>query len=104
MPSPSATARRAPTLALRPEPPSVADQPVLGVPLALTDYEKTLDWIDGTVSSRGRGYVCVAAVHTVMASQEDPELREAVLGSDLTVPDGQPLVWAMNALGHDLAS
>ncbi len=85
-------------------PPRVADQPVLGVPLALTDYEKTLDWIDGTVATQGRGYVCVAAVHTVMASQEDAELREAVLGSDLTVPDGQPLVWAMNALGHDLPS
>jgi N-acetylglucosaminyldiphosphoundecaprenol N-acetyl-beta-D-mannosaminyltransferase len=39
-----------------------------------------------------------------MACAEDPELREAVLGSSLTVPDGQPLVWAMNALGHDLPS
>ncbi len=88
----------------RPAPLRVADQPVLGVPLALTDYDKTLDWIDAMVASDSRGYVCVAAVHTVMASREDPELREAVLGSDLTVPDGQPLVWAMNALGHDLPS
>jgi N-acetylglucosaminyldiphosphoundecaprenol N-acetyl-beta-D-mannosaminyltransferase len=76
---------------------------VLGVPLALTDYERTLDWIDATVAMGGRGYVCVAATHTVMACQEDPELRAAVLASDLTVPDGQPLVWAMNALGHDLS-
>ena len=53
---------------------------------------------------RQRGYICVAAVHTVMAGQEDPELREAVLASDLTVPDGQPLVWAMNLLGHSLPS
>jgi N-acetylglucosaminyldiphosphoundecaprenol N-acetyl-beta-D-mannosaminyltransferase len=82
----------------------VADQPVLGVPLALTDYEKTLEWIDATVAAQARGYICVAAVHTVMASQEDAELRDAVLRSDLTVPDGQPLVWAMNALGHDLPS
>src|SRR3954451_21509752 len=77
---------------------------VLGVPLALTDYEQTLDWIDATVASRGRGYICVAAVHTVMASQEDPALREAVLGADFTVPDGQPLVWALNLLGHDLGA
>ena len=75
---------------------------VLGVPLALTDYEKTLDWIDGTVATNGRGYVCVAAVHTVMACQDDPELREAVEGASFTVPDGQPLVWALNALGHSL--
>jgi N-acetylglucosaminyldiphosphoundecaprenol N-acetyl-beta-D-mannosaminyltransferase len=104
MPSSSATARPDTPAGLHPAPPNVSDQPVLGVPLALTDYETTLDWIDGTVASGRRGYVCVAAVHTVMASQEDPELREAVLGSDLTVPDGQPLVWAMNALGHDLPS
>ncbi len=93
-----------PSMEERPAPPRMADQPVLGVPLAVTDYDQTLDWIDATVASRGRGYVCVAAVHTVMACQEDPVLFEAVLGSDLTVPDGQPLVWAMNALGHDLPS
>jgi N-acetylglucosaminyldiphosphoundecaprenol N-acetyl-beta-D-mannosaminyltransferase len=75
---------------------------VLGVPLALTDYDRTIDWIEGTVAAHGRGYICVAAVHTVMACQEDPELLSAVLGSQITVPDGQPLVWAMNALGHEL--
>ena len=85
-------------LCLRPAPSAA----VLGVPLALTDYERTLDWIDAAVAARHRGYVCVAAVHTVMACQEDPELRAAVLGADFTVPDGQPLVWALRALGHPL--
>jgi N-acetylglucosaminyldiphosphoundecaprenol N-acetyl-beta-D-mannosaminyltransferase len=37
-----------------------------------------------------------------MAAQEDPALMQAVLGADFTVPDGQPLVWALNALGHPL--
>jgi N-acetylglucosaminyldiphosphoundecaprenol N-acetyl-beta-D-mannosaminyltransferase len=77
---------------------------VLGVPLALTDYERTMDWMDATIDAGGKGYVCVAAVHTVMACREDPELRAAVMASDLTVPDGQPLVWAMNALGHAVSS
>jgi len=86
-----------------PTTPRVAEQQLLGIPLALTDYEETLDWMDATIARRGRGYVCVAAVHTVMVCQEDPELRDAVVGADLTVPDGQPLVWAMNALGHDLS-
>ncbi len=75
---------------------------VLGVPLAVTDYEQSLDWIDAMVQARQRGYVCVCNVHTVMASREDPELRAALLGSSLNVPDGQPLVWAINALGHSL--
>jgi N-acetylglucosaminyldiphosphoundecaprenol N-acetyl-beta-D-mannosaminyltransferase len=77
-------------------------QLVLGIPLALTDYDGVLDWIDRTVAARDRGYACVAAVHTIMACQEDPELRAAVQGATFTVPDGQPLVWALNALGHDL--
>jgi N-acetylglucosaminyldiphosphoundecaprenol N-acetyl-beta-D-mannosaminyltransferase len=75
---------------------------VLGVPLGLTDYESALDWIDATVANRDRGYVCVCNVHAVMASAEDPALRTALLGSQLNVPDGQPLVWAMNLLGHPL--
>jgi N-acetylglucosaminyldiphosphoundecaprenol N-acetyl-beta-D-mannosaminyltransferase len=79
-----------------------ASVPVLGVPLALTTYERTLDWIDAAVAARTREYVCVAAVHTVMASREDPDLRQAVLGASMTLPDGQPLVWALNLLGHDL--
>jgi N-acetylglucosaminyldiphosphoundecaprenol N-acetyl-beta-D-mannosaminyltransferase len=75
---------------------------VLGVPLAITDYDRTLAWIEQAVASGHRGYVCVAAVHTVMACHEDVELQAAVLGADFTVPDGQPLVWALNALGQRL--
>ena len=83
-------------------PPPAAE--VLGVPLALTDYDRTMSWIDATIARGQRGYVCVAAVHTVMVCQEDDELLDAVRNASLTVPDGQPLVWAMNALGHDLPS
>jgi N-acetylglucosaminyldiphosphoundecaprenol N-acetyl-beta-D-mannosaminyltransferase len=82
-------------------PPARVD--VVGVPLAVIDYEQTLRWMDAMVAERQRGYVCACNVHTVMASQEDPELRAALLSPDaLNVPDGQPLVWAMNALGQSL--
>jgi N-acetylglucosaminyldiphosphoundecaprenol N-acetyl-beta-D-mannosaminyltransferase len=75
---------------------------VVGVPLSVIDYEHTLRWVDAMVAARQRGYVCVCNVHTVMASREDPELRAALMSSSLNVPDGQPLVWAMNALGQSL--
>jgi N-acetylglucosaminyldiphosphoundecaprenol N-acetyl-beta-D-mannosaminyltransferase len=81
-------------------PPSTVD--VVGVPLGLIDYEQTLDWIDATVAARQRGYVCVCNVHTVMASAEDEGLRAALLSSSINVPDGQPLVWALGALGYPL--
>ncbi len=97
--------RQGPEGSLKPDavevaPPQAVD--VLGVPLGLTDYEQTLDWIDAKVAQRSREYVCVCNVHAVMASAEDPELRRALLGSSLNLPDGQPLVWALHALGHPL--
>lgn len=77
---------------------------VIGVPLALTDYRETLDLIDAFIGERWRGYICACNTHTVTASREDPELHAALLGATLNVPDGQPLVWAMNALGNSLES
>src|SRR3954453_19313710 len=87
-------------VAAAPDLPPTAE--VLGVPLALIDYEHTLDWIDEAVAARHRGYVCVAATHTVMAGRDAPARRPAVLGPAFTVPDGQPLVWALKALGHEV--
>jgi N-acetylglucosaminyldiphosphoundecaprenol N-acetyl-beta-D-mannosaminyltransferase len=76
---------------------------LVGVPLAVTDYDRTLDWIEAMVSERRRGYVCACNTHTVTASHEDPELRAALLSPyALNVPDGMPLVWALNALGNSL--
>ena len=74
---------------------------VLGVPLALTDYERAMDWMDGVVATRGRGYISAAAVHLVMVAQEDEATRAAVEDATLVLPDGQPLVWALRALGHE---
>jgi len=90
----------APTPAAAPTTPREVS--VLGVPLALTDYDDTMEWMDASIAHGDRGYICVAATHTIMVCNEDPELRAAVLNSSLTVPDGQPLVWAMNALGGNL--
>jgi len=75
---------------------------VLGISLALTDYEQALQWMNAMVAERERGYICVCNVHTVMASREDAQLSAALQASSLNVPDGQPLVWAVNALGNSL--
>jgi N-acetylglucosaminyldiphosphoundecaprenol N-acetyl-beta-D-mannosaminyltransferase len=102
--SSSARAARAPRPVPAPAPvlPEIEQIPVLDVPLALTDYERALDWIDAAVAAGAREYVCVAAVHTVMESRDDEALRSAVDRAAFTVPDGQPLAWALRALGHDI--
>jgi N-acetylglucosaminyldiphosphoundecaprenol N-acetyl-beta-D-mannosaminyltransferase len=81
-------------------PPSVE---VTGVSIARTDYREVVEWIEAMVREGERGYVCVCNVHTVMASHEDSELKAALEGASMNVPDGQPLRWALNALGHRLA-
>ncbi len=87
-----------------PPPPRRAPRTALlvDVPIGLIDYEGALDQIDAMVAAGERGYVCVCNVHTLMASAEEPELRTALMGSSLNVPDGQPLVWALNLLGNPL--
>jgi N-acetylglucosaminyldiphosphoundecaprenol N-acetyl-beta-D-mannosaminyltransferase len=83
--------------------PTLPTAEVLGVPLAVTDYERVMDWMDAMIAARQRAYVSAAAVHLVMVAQEDEETRAAVARAT-TVPDGQPLVWALRALGHRDAS
>jgi N-acetylglucosaminyldiphosphoundecaprenol N-acetyl-beta-D-mannosaminyltransferase len=75
---------------------------ILDVPIAMTDYDEAMDVMDGMIARREPGYVCAVAVHAVMVSRRDPEMRAAVEGAALTVPDGMPLVWAANALGENL--
>jgi N-acetylglucosaminyldiphosphoundecaprenol N-acetyl-beta-D-mannosaminyltransferase len=75
---------------------------ILGIPIALTDYESAVGVMDTLVETRERGYVCAAPVHAVMVAQEDAEMLAALHGSTLVVPDGMPLVWAANLLGERL--
>src|SRR4051794_38088839 len=79
--------------------------PVVGIPLALTNYEETMDWMDAAIARRERAIVTAAAVHLVMVAREDRATRDAICRHDvLAVPDGQPLAWALRALGHEDAS
>jgi N-acetylglucosaminyldiphosphoundecaprenol N-acetyl-beta-D-mannosaminyltransferase len=77
---------------------------VLGIPLAISDYDEVTDWMDAVIAADARAYVTAAAVNLVMSAREDPDTLRAVLGATLAVPDGQPLVWALHALGHARAT
>jgi N-acetylglucosaminyldiphosphoundecaprenol N-acetyl-beta-D-mannosaminyltransferase len=74
------------------------------VPLAISDYERVIDWMEAVVAADARAYVTAAAVNLVMSAREDPRTLTAVLEATLAVPDGQPLVWALRALGHASAT
>lgn len=75
---------------------------ILGVPIALTDYAGAMDVMDDMVDRRHLGWVCAAAVHSVMVARSDRDMHRALKEATITVPDGMPIVWAANALGEEL--
>lgn len=77
---------------------------ILDIPLAISNYEEVLDWMQAMIAAKERGYMTAAAVNLVMSAQEEPETLAATLAATLAVPDGQPLVWALRALGHARAT
>ena len=85
-----------------PSPADVRTRELLGIRIAMTDYDQAMDVMDGMIARRDRGYICAVAVHAVMVAQRDAEMRRALDESTLTVPDGMPLVWAANTLGENL--
>jgi len=85
-----------------PAPPRRAE--ILGIPLAVSDYQEVIAWMLSMILARSRGYLTAAAVNLVMSAREDPDVLRAVLGASLAVPDGQPLVWALRALGNGTAT
>ena len=85
-----------------PHPDDVRKREILGLPIAMTDYAEAMDVMDGMIARRDPGYVSAVAVHATTVGYTDPEMREALLGSTLIVPDGMPLVWAANMLGENL--
>jgi N-acetylglucosaminyldiphosphoundecaprenol N-acetyl-beta-D-mannosaminyltransferase len=86
-----------------PSPREIRTRKIVGIPIAMTDYNQTMDIMDGMIARGERGYVCCAPVHALAVAQTDPQTRGALRGSTLTVPDGMPLVWAANLLGESLA-
>ena len=78
---------------------SVVSRFILGMRVDSTSGEEAsklvLDW-----ASSGRpAYVCASNVHMTMETFDSREFRRSVNGADLVVPDGKPLVWALNLLG-----
>jgi N-acetylglucosaminyldiphosphoundecaprenol N-acetyl-beta-D-mannosaminyltransferase len=88
--------------ALPTEAAAVPTRDLVGVPVAMVDYDGAIEVMDELVEARRRGYVCVAPVHALMEARRDRGMLEALRGSTLVVPDGMPLVWAANLLGEDL--
>lgn len=78
---------------------SLSSRCVLGMRVDATSYEDASRRVMQWAHEKRSAYVCVANVHMCMESFDSPVFRRVVNESDLTTPDGRPLVWALKALG-----
>jgi N-acetylglucosaminyldiphosphoundecaprenol N-acetyl-beta-D-mannosaminyltransferase len=65
---------------------------VLGIDVDAIDMDKAMGHIATMLKGVRKGYVCVAGVHGIMEAQRCPRLAEIYSNSEMTVPDGMPLV------------
>lgn len=64
---------------------------IMGVQIAVTTMEKTLDCIEEHLEDWRGEYICVANVHTTVTAHNDPDYRAVQNGAVLALPDGGPL-------------
>lgn len=72
------------------------DYPVLGVRISAVDYEYATERIIKAARERAPLSVAALAVHGVMTGFSDHVHRRRLNGIDMSVPDGQPVRWALN--------
>ena len=71
--------------------------PVLGLPLAATDYAGAVDWIKAAALASDKPYAVSAAnTHLTTLARHDRDFGKVMRGFDINFPDGMPLVWQMN--------
>jgi len=72
--------------------------PIIGLPIAVTDYSGAVDWILHKAALADRAYAVEAAnTHVAALARHDSDFGQSMAQFDLIVPDGMPLVWAVNA-------
>jgi N-acetylglucosaminyldiphosphoundecaprenol N-acetyl-beta-D-mannosaminyltransferase len=71
---------------------------LFGVRVSATTYDEACDAILTAVHAGRPSVVSLHAVHAIVTSSTDPELRRKVNDFDMVGPDGQPVRWALNRL------
>ena len=71
--------------------------PVIGLPVAATTYAGAVEWVLEKAAAADRAYAVEAAnTHVAALARSDAAFGESMGKFDLILPDGMPLVWALN--------
>jgi N-acetylglucosaminyldiphosphoundecaprenol N-acetyl-beta-D-mannosaminyltransferase len=66
---------------------------VLGVGVHAVNLRTAIEFVETSVASGRRGYICVTGVHGVMEANRSSRFREVLDRALLILPDGMPTVW-----------
>ena len=75
---------------------------VLGVPVACATYDSALQNIKQLAGSSRPTAVCPANTHILGEARHNPQFRQVLGKFDLVLPDGMPIIWALNSRGASL--
>lgn len=64
---------------------------ILGVDIAVTDLNETVDYIEKNIDNLKGNYICISNVHTTVIAYEDEEYKKIQNSGALALPDGKPL-------------
>ncbi|MEN8219605.1 MAG: WecB/TagA/CpsF family glycosyltransferase [Pseudomonadota bacterium] len=74
-------------------------QLILSMKVNPVSYEETINQILKWTAQPQSRYICFSNVHMCMETFESLAFRDVVNEADLVVPDGRPIVWALQLLG-----
>lgn len=77
---------------------------VLGVRVQAVQMQDVISRMERWIHDRGGCHsIAATSMHGIVEAQRDPTFKEALISTDLVVPDGMPLVWLGRRAGYDLA-
>jgi N-acetylglucosaminyldiphosphoundecaprenol N-acetyl-beta-D-mannosaminyltransferase len=71
---------------------------IAGLPIDAIDMQAAVDKVRHAAHSKTRCVIATPNLNFVISAQTDAEFRESVIGSDLCLADGMPLVWMARLL------
>jgi N-acetylglucosaminyldiphosphoundecaprenol N-acetyl-beta-D-mannosaminyltransferase len=75
---------------------------ILGAPVACATYDSALERIKALAHEPRATAVCPANTHILSEARHNPEFARVLARFDLVLPDGMPVVWALNFGGAAL--
>jgi N-acetylglucosaminyldiphosphoundecaprenol N-acetyl-beta-D-mannosaminyltransferase len=69
---------------------------IFGIPVSCVTYDSALEMVKGLAHQSRPTAVCPANTHVLAEARHDPEFGRVMAKFDVALPDGMPVVWALN--------